>query len=173
MDVYAGDTGTIGCGLYAARDYRRGETVFTPTGTVIDHQTIFSIQFGWNRHLDPDDPYKYINHSCDPTVGVKINAAGLPYFVALRDLRAGEQVTFDYAMTEYTHYPRENPADEFDLTCHCGSPLCRGKLGYYSELSDAIKEKYRGFIADYLVAGNGHHPEQAGLVRAKLDVKVQ
>ena len=150
MDVYRDNTGKLGSGLFVSRDFGMGETVFLATGEVIAEQTMYSIQIGWERHLDADAPFRFINHSCRPDVGPVMTAAGLT-FVALRDIRAGEEIRYDYAMTEFRHYPRANPADEFDLTCHCGEPTCRGRLGYYSELPARLKEAYRGFILSYLV----------------------
>ncbi|MBN1149169.1 MAG: SET domain-containing protein-lysine N-methyltransferase [Anaerolineales bacterium] len=152
MNVYLKNTDYhVGYGVFAARDFRRGELVIRATGPVLPYQSMHSIQIDWDRHMKVGSPARYLNHSCDPNLGVRsCNARGVE-FVALRDIQAGEEVTFDYAMTEYRHYPRPDPNDEFDLTCHCGSPNCRGRLGYYSELSDELKVKYRGFIAEYLV----------------------
>jgi hypothetical protein len=82
---------------------------------------------------------------------VRSDADGWPVFYALRDIEKDEEITFDYAMTEYMHYPRTNPEEDFDLTCFCGSPDCRGRLGYYSELPEDLKEKYQGYISAYLL----------------------
>jgi hypothetical protein len=152
MDVNLKETEYhVGYGVYAERDFRRGELVIRATGPVIPYQSMYSIQIDWDRHLEVDPPAKYLNHSCDPNLGVRSCTAKCVELVALRDIKAGDEVTFDYAMTEYRHYPRPNPQDEFDLTCHCGSQNCRGRLGYYSELSDELKVKYRGFTAEYLI----------------------
>ena len=150
MDVYSDDTGKMGKGLFVSRDFRAGETVFLATGAVIAEQSMYSIQIGWDRHLDIIAPFRFINHSCRPDVGPRMTEAGLT-FVALRNIRAGEEICYDYAMTEFRHYPRVNPADEFDLTCLCGEPNCRGKLGYYSELPASLKNAYGSFILPYLV----------------------
>jgi uncharacterized protein len=152
MDLLYKDTNSkIGMGVFAARPFKKGELVLRPTGKIVAEQTIFSIQIDWDRHLDPNAPAKYLNHSCDPNLGVKTASDGLPDFYALRDIQVGEQILFDYAMTEFTHYSRTDLKQDFDLTCHCGSPICRGRLGYFSELSEAVKEKYNGYISDYLV----------------------
>jgi len=39
--------------------------------------------------------------------------------VAIRDLKAGEELTFDYGydLIDYRRYP-----------CHCGAPNCRGYI---------------------------------------------
>lgn len=152
MDVYLKKISyNVGYGVFAARDFQRGELVVRATGPVLTFQSMYSIQIDWDRHMQVGPPAKYLNHSCNPNLGVRsCNAEGVD-FVALRNIKEGEEITFDYAMTEFRHFPRPNPQDEFDLTCHCGSQNCRGRLGYYSELSGELKMKYRGFIAEYLV----------------------
>ena len=152
MDVYPREvSGVVGFGLFAGRDFQKGELVVRATGEVLPYQTRHSIQVDWDRHLEPDPPARYLNHSCDPNVGIQTNEFGLPDFVAMRGIEQGEEIRFDYAMSEWKHYERSDPALEFDLTCRCGSENCRGKMGYYSELSDELKAKYKGFISDYLV----------------------
>jgi len=152
MDVIVKQTGNkIGYGVFSARTFKQGESVLKATGTISDHQTRYSIQINWDKHLDPDEPAKYLNHSCDPNMGIHSGADMLPEFIALRDIQAGEELTFDYAMSEYKHYPRLDPTEDFDLSCHCSADDCRSKLGYYSELDESLKEKYAGYISAYLV----------------------
>lgn len=169
LDVYVQKISReMGLGVFAGRDFQPGELVLRATGVVMDHQTIYSIQVDWDRHLDPDSPAKFLNHCCDPNLGVRSGAGGLPDFFARRPIRKGEPVTFDYAMTEFRHYTRPNLADDFDLTCLCGDSNCRGRLGYFSELSDEIKKHYQGCFAGYLarsldktgieVRGAAHNP---------------
>jgi uncharacterized protein len=138
-------------GVFACRDFARGECVMKGNGKIIHEQTEHSIQIDWNLHLEVHAPVRFLNHSCDPNLGVRTNPSGLPDFYAMRDISAGTELTFDYAMTEYTHYPRANPALDFDLSCACGSQSCRGRLGYFSELPPEIKEKYRGLVSTYLL----------------------
>ena len=45
----------------------------------------------------------YSNHSCDPNLGVR----GEITFVAMRDIRAGEELTHDWAMTDDDDYSIE------------------------------------------------------------------
>jgi hypothetical protein len=73
-----------------------------------------------------------VNHSCDPNLGVE----GQITFVAMRDINAGEEVTFDYAMVDMSD------ADEF--VCECGGPHCRGKMtGEDWRLPD-LQKRYKG-----------------------------
>lgn len=152
LNVYLGYVEGIGLGVYAVRDFKRGDFLFSATGREVATQSEFTIQIAWDRHLDVHPPARYLNHSCDPNAGVKTNAQGYPDFYAFRDIAKDEEIRYDYAMTEYRHYERARPELDFDLTCHCGSPICRGKFGYFSELPDRLKEFYCGFVSDYLLA---------------------
>jgi hypothetical protein len=152
MDVYVKEVSrTMGLGVFAGCDFQPGELVLQAAGVLLDYQTLYSIQVDWDRHLDPDAPAKYLNHSCDPNLGVRMTGSH-PEFFARRAISKDEQVCFDYAMTEYRHYPRQDPRDDFSLTCSCGSPQCRGRLGYYSELPEDIRRQYQGCFASYLAA---------------------
>jgi hypothetical protein len=62
------------------------------------------------------EPSEHFNHSCDPNAEM----SGQVVLLARRDIAGGEEVCFDYAMVDVTHY------DEFD--CDCGSPGCRGRI---------------------------------------------
>jgi hypothetical protein len=149
-NVYLAFKPGVGLGVYAQRPFRRGDFLFSATGTVIPNQTMYSIQIEWDKHLDAHPPARYLNHSCDPNAGVKTNTLGLPDFYALRPIAKDEEIRYDYAMTEYRHYERSQPELDFDLVCHCGAAGCRGRFGYYAEITPELQEKYRGFISAYL-----------------------
>ena len=62
----------------------------------------------------PFDSADYVNHSCDPNCGI----VGSVLLVTMRDVEAGEELCFDYAMTD---------SDDYDMfTCTCGTDRCRG-----------------------------------------------
>jgi hypothetical protein len=151
LNVYLAYKPGIGLGVYAQRPFQQGEFLFSATGAVIPFQTRYSLQIDWDKHLDVYPPARYLNHSCEPNMGVRTNQQGLPDFYALRDIAKDEEVRYDYAMTEYRHYERPRPELDFDLTCRCGAPTCRGRFGYYAELTPELKQSYRGFISRYLV----------------------
>jgi len=56
----------------------------------------------------------YINHSCEPNAFMKI-LHGHILFIALREIRAGEEITIDYESTLHSDEKR----------CVCGAPSCR------------------------------------------------
>ena len=78
------------------------------------------------------------NHSCDPNLGF-LGQIGL---VAMREINAGEELTFDYAMSDGEAY------DEFD--CHCGSPNCRKKITGSDWKLPELWVRYSGFFSPYL-----------------------
>jgi hypothetical protein len=85
-----------------------------------------------------EDAADYFNHSCDPNAGMQ----GQIVLVALRAIAAGEEVCFDYAMTDGSDY------DEFE--CHCGAPNCRKRVTGNDWRRPELWEKYRGYFMPYL-----------------------
>jgi len=63
-------------------------------------------------------PDAYINHSCRPNAEVRVERPTI-HLVALRDLDAGLEVTFDYAAA----YP-----GAWAMKCRCGEDSCRGVI---------------------------------------------
>jgi uncharacterized protein len=61
---------------------------------------------------------RYINHSCDPNCVVEKTSDTI-WIVALRDITAGEELTYNYGY-DTSNY-QENP-------CNCGSPSCCGYI---------------------------------------------
>lgn len=85
-----------------------------------------------------EGPADYINHSCNPNAGMH----GQIVVVALRDINAGEQICFDYAMTDGSDY------DEFE--CACGAPNCRKNVTGRDWRNPALWERYDGYFSPYL-----------------------
>ncbi len=81
----------------------------------------YSIQVGADHHAGHPQgattPGDYMNHSCDPTAWFDA-----PFVMsARRELARGDEITFDYAMSEIR--------EDFGLPeCRCGTPLCRGRI---------------------------------------------
>ena len=79
----------------------------------------------------------YLNHSCDPNLGVR----GEITFVAMRDIRAGEELTHDWAMTD---------DDEYSLKCNCGASNCRQMLTGKDWQRPDLQRRYAGYFSAYL-----------------------
>jgi uncharacterized protein len=75
--------------------------------------------------IDGDGVAAFINHSCDPNCEVD-EIDGRIWIIALRDIAAGEELTYDYNLYD---------GDEDDQsTCSCGAKSCRGSLFSPEEL---------------------------------------
>ena len=73
----------------------------------------------------------YSNHSCDANLGVRGNIV----FVAVRNIRAGEELTHDWCTTD---------DDNYSVECKCGSPNCRKLLtGKDWQKTEATREVCR------------------------------
>jgi hypothetical protein len=88
--------------------------------------------------LTVDDPSDYFNHSCNPNAGL----LGQITLVAMREIDAGEEICFDYSMTD------SNPYDEFE--CGCGTLVCRGKVTAEDWKRKDLQQRYEGYFSPYL-----------------------
>jgi hypothetical protein len=67
----------------------------------------------------------FINHSCDPNCEPD-EFDGRIWIIALRDIEAGEELTYDYNLYD--------GAEDDESTCRCGAASCRGSLFSEEEL---------------------------------------
>ncbi len=87
---------------------------------------------------DVEGPADWINHSCTPNAGLR----GQISLVALRDIEGGEEICFDYAMSDGCDY------DTFQ--CHCGAAQCRGMVTGFDWQLPELRERYQGHFSPYL-----------------------
>jgi hypothetical protein len=62
-------------------------------------------------------------------------------FVAMRDIRAGEELTHDWAMTD---------DDDYSVECQCGAPICRKTLTGKDWRRSELQARYAGYFSAYL-----------------------
>jgi len=118
-----------------------GEVVHaSQLGTLTKAERLLTIQVEEDLYLVSwhDGPADWVNHSCDPNCGLRGQIA----LVAMRRLEPGEEVCFDYAMSDGTPY------DEFD--CGCGAAQCRGRITGEDWRRPELWKRYRGHFAPYL-----------------------
>jgi len=114
-----------GLGVFTTRPYPRTAVIGEITGQVSRHNptsTNYTFDLEDGVQLEPAEPFRYVNHSCDPNCEFdwQEDSSGHPllrrlWLVALRDLHAGEQLTIHY------NWPAEHA-----MRCDCRSPLCVG-----------------------------------------------
>lgn len=139
-----------GGGLFALEEIPAGELLVVWGGELRTADQIVALQDGGNCHglqvedgvylwsIRDGDAGDYVNHSCDPNAWV----SGQISLLARRELRAGEEITFDYATTDASDY------DTFE--CQCGSPLCRGVVTGQDWQRPELQERYRGHFSAYI-----------------------
>lgn len=145
-----GMAGNKGEGLWASDFIHAGETIVCFAGYAIDGAQLKDLPASRRAHgiqvdddlyiVGPDspEPGDFVNHSCDPTCGI----VGNVLLVSRRDILPGEEITFDYAMSDSTDY------DEFD--CQCGTLECRGRITGNDWTNPELQDRYDGHFSAYL-----------------------
>jgi len=107
------------------------------------------LQVRESRFLDLFEPYVYINHSCESNAAiVKFNE-----LIAIKDIGIGEEITYDYSLTEWSNDKSRLGHDDWSMECNCKSPLCRGKIREFRFLPKNIQEKYvkQRLVQDHII----------------------
>ena len=134
-------SGVHGKGVFAVQDIPAGETLIEYVGEIIswkealrrhphdpkdpNHTFYFHIDDG--RVIDAKhggNSSRWINHSCDPNCEAD-EQEGRVFIKALRNIRAGEELNYDYGLTIDEPY---TPKLLAEYPCWCGAKNCRGTL---------------------------------------------
>jgi SET domain-containing protein len=142
-----------GHGLFAVADIAKDEIVAIKGGHIVDRKTLrekitpalgpVEIQIDDDLFIAPVTEEErelsmlYSNHSCEPNLGVR----GEITFVAMRDIRAGEELTHDWAMTD---------DEDYSVECNCGAANCRKILTGKDWRRADLQKRYTGYFSAYL-----------------------
>jgi histone-lysine N-methyltransferase SETD2 len=145
--VIVKDAGNKGKGVFAIRDFTKGEFIFRRRhGRVIANRDLSLLSEEDQRHLCELDwntcaillpPGCYLNHSCDPNAlrkGVNV--------YAWKDIRQGDEVTIDYRLNAFTGQLCD---------CFCESENCQGYfiLSFFS-LPEEQQRMYLPFTPKFI-----------------------
>lgn len=130
----------IGKGLFAVRSYPAKAIIGQIQGELVhgkDYGSNYAFEFTEGVMLEPGEPFRYVNHSCEPNcefdmidtpeTSENVASKGRLYLIALRAIEAGEQFTIDYNWTA-----------NYAMRCECGAVQCRGWVVAEEELSKLI-----------------------------------
>lgn len=134
--------------LVASRPVPQGTRLFRIEGNEVGQPTKYSVQVGPDLHIDQDCAkdefdvvrgyfWRYLDHACEPTVMIRERDV-----IAVRDIEAGEAVTFHYCTTEYdmaTPFP-----------CHCGATRCLGTIRGAKHLKAADRKRLLKWMAEWV-----------------------
>ena len=140
---------TYGNGIFALVPLMKAELIAVFGGSIYSWDTFtalperersLSLQVEENLFLVPVniDSGDYVNHCCEPNAGL----LGQIVLVAMRDIQPGEEVCFDYAMSD------ASPYDEFE--CACGAVQCRGSVTGNDWRILALQQRYAGYFTPYI-----------------------
>ncbi|HUB51812.1 MAG TPA: SET domain-containing protein-lysine N-methyltransferase [Terracidiphilus sp.] len=113
-------------GCYTTTPIRKGSRVAEYTGHMLtkkvadkryEHSPVtylFGLGDG-SMVIDGHSMAMFINHSCDSNCETE-EIDGRVYIVAIRNIKAGEEITYDYCLYD---------GGEDEADCNCGSVLCR------------------------------------------------
>lgn len=136
--------GPLGRTVQITRHYEAGARIACMSGRASMRATRFTIQTSRVRHFVPQAPWRYLNHSCDPTADVRLER-GRPVLVARRRLAPGDALTYDYATTEFKLAVRS--------ACRCRTVTCRGRLAGYASLCISERKRVADRALPYLRGG--------------------
>ena len=160
--IVVGDASPKGRGLFAKELIERNEIITIVSGRILPTVLFdappydiwdaycFAIEKGFcvcpvELDIDKKDGIFMINHSCDPNCGLR----GQVTFVAIKDIKLGEEVTYDYAMAD-SDYPGKISEPETVMKCLCGSSSCRGFFTGDDWRRKDLQEKYKGYFSPYI-----------------------
>ncbi len=144
--IYVCSSEIEGLGINIGENAKRGDVISRITGEIK-----FKVNKGkrdaqahpnWigikkDHWIDPAKPYKFLNHSCNPSAGIK----GSVSLVALRDLQEGEEVTIDYSTIEGDSL--------WEMACACGEENCRKIIRSIDFLPESQFNKYLPYVSTY------------------------
>lgn len=141
-----------GLGVFARKAISKGELVAMKGGFIFDGdqwrkleprlgpaeiQIAESLFIGPATKQQRDGAMIYTNHSCEPNIAVQGQIA----FVAMRDIDPGEELTHDWATTDDV---------EYEMTCQCNTPSCRGTITGKDWQRKDLQDRYRGWFCWFL-----------------------
>ncbi len=137
MGVYVADC-DLGKGLFTNRPYLAGEIICVLGGIIITsdeanakgESEADALQIGLDAYIDLVEPFRSINHGCDPNAGIRNDV----YLVALRAIRENEEVRMDYSTTM--------GEARWTMQCRCASERCRGVVEDFRRLPKQLRSYY-------------------------------
>lgn len=139
-----------GMGVFAREPVFAGELLVVWSGELFTSATLAtlpslrrqrSIQIEEDLYMVPTrigESADFVNHSCNPNAGIE-GQIGLR---AMRDIAVGEEICYDYAMSD------GSPYDEF--VCGCGTLNCRQRITGEDWRQPELQARYAGWFSPYL-----------------------
>lgn len=140
-----------GLGVFANRNLEINELVNVFEGNLLKHEELphpylldRCVQIGKNLYLGLSIGIgDFINHSCNPNCGIKIENNKV-WLIAIKKILTGEEIGWDYSTTM--------DEDNWEMICNCGEENCRKRIRDFKYLPEEIQKKYikLDIVPDYI-----------------------
>jgi GNAT superfamily N-acetyltransferase len=156
-----------GMGVFSAARFSPGEVVLKidDSRVVTEPDPLDPARGEFEHHCDDlaggkvvlmQPPERFINHRCDPNTYIR-TIAGDRYVVALREIRPGDEITYDYCI---------NGDGDTAWDCSCASPECRRRhLSGFFHLPEEVQARYLGLLEDWFVA---EHRDEVAILKGRI-----
>ncbi len=133
-----------GKGIFTARKFSAGQTLYEVTGKRFHYTTLLThggtfldncFRLSENYYQSPEGQIGvYQNHSCTPNARV-VKQHGKLLVVAVEDIEKNTEVLIDYSTITASD-------DIWTMRCNCGAKGCRKVVRNWTKLPRATKEYY-------------------------------
>ena len=145
-------SGISGKGVFAIKNIKKFQTIhFLKGETMSIKEMMKRVDEGKEGQSDPlgiddeiyldlDELSRTFNHSCNPNAFIK----GKNELVALKDIRKGDEITYDYSTTmdDNEEKIKEAGGELWVGRCKCGSNNCRKIIHQFKTLSKEAQTFY-------------------------------
>lgn len=133
----------VGKAVQAACDIDKGQEVYSFVGKILEKPTMHTVQISETKHVECHGGPEFTAHSCDPNTIMTV-AETSTKLVAIRPIKAGELISFNYCSTEWD---MSTP-----FQCKCGSAQCFGEIRGYKYCTQEQRSKLQGSLSSYLLS---------------------
>ena len=122
MDIIVKESKIHGKGVFANRNFKKGEVVIKYNLKSLTEQEFRNLPESEKHFTSFEDgkywlfssPERYVNHSCEPNTNPNLKEK---YDFATKDIRKGDEITSDYT---------KDNVPGLNMKCNCGSKNCKG-----------------------------------------------
>lgn len=152
-----------GNGVFATMNIKKGKTICFFDGEEISLQEMSDrvdaglergsdpLQIGDEVYLDLDELSRSFNHSCNPNSFIR----GKNELVALKNIKQGEEITYDYSTTMSDNEEKINATGSVLWTCKCKclSKNCRGIVDQFKTIPKSRMNFYlkNNLVPDFIL----------------------
>jgi hypothetical protein len=145
------ETRDKGRSVIVDENIKKGDSIFSFIGVAIpiDEGSYKSLQINEDLYLESTEGFdNNLNHSCAPNCYIDFKQnPNQPELVALRDIKKGEELSFDYNTTDYD---LKDPKCRYFFPCQCHAPNCLGEIKGYKYLTPEQKREISPYLAPFL-----------------------